>query len=137
MSLATAKGLATLFGTPLDGHSMALPPLTETTGMCGSSSRARRARAVRAKLDVGDDRVEPGHVGVDFGQRMVRRDFKCTGTGKQRPSLGVGVTAISDRSKRWGRGTQMTGSPWELTLVLLVSAAAFLSLWHFVAQIFG
>ena len=31
----------------------------------------------------------------------------------------------------------MTGSPLELTLVLLLSATVFLSLWHFVAQLFG
>jgi hypothetical protein len=31
----------------------------------------------------------------------------------------------------------MTGSPWELTLVLLLSATAFLSLWHLLAQLFS
>jgi hypothetical protein len=33
------------------------------------------------------------------------------------------------------RGDQaVTGSPWELALVLFLSAAVFLSIWHFVAQ---
>jgi hypothetical protein len=31
----------------------------------------------------------------------------------------------------------MNGSPLELTLVLLLSATVFLSLWHFVGQLFG
>lgn len=34
-------------------------------------------------------------------------------------------------------GQTMTGSPWELTLVLLLSATVFLSLSHFVARVFG
>jgi hypothetical protein len=29
----------------------------------------------------------------------------------------------------------MTGSPWELTIVLVVSTIAFVSAWHFVAQL--
>jgi hypothetical protein len=49
------------------------------------------------------------------------------------------LAAISDRLNRHdeGEGQAMTGSPWELTLVLLLSATAFLSLWHFVAQLFS
>jgi hypothetical protein len=31
----------------------------------------------------------------------------------------------------------MTGSPLELMLVLLLSVTVFLSLWHFVARLFG
>jgi len=36
---------------------------------------------------------------------------------------------------RKGEEQSMTGSPWELTLVLLLSATVFLSLWHFVTQL--
>jgi hypothetical protein len=32
-------------------------------------------------------------------------------------------------------GQAMSGSPWELILVLLLSATPFLSFWHFVAQL--
>ena len=63
--------------------------------------------------------------------------FQMHGSLETETVPGVGGHGDIPISERGMKGKTMTGSPLELTLVLLLSATVFLSLWHFVAQLFG